>query len=199
MYLMSLNIFNVPLLEDENEDKCIICQEGLGTAPTYKLPECKHEYHTHCIVTWFRHRPSTESYPSDGSCPLCGNKGINHISKKGKGSRYSWRNRYSSKGWSMRIKEVIKAGEKEDAPKQLKKAIIEYKNAQENLKEKDNALKEFKKNLKNIPGIYSDTQKEFRKYRDARWRANSILNDKKEFLANFPIVPIIIPLPIDIN
>ena len=34
----------------------------------------------------------------------------------------------------MRIKEVIKAGEKEDAPKQFKKAIIEYKNAQEKYK-----------------------------------------------------------------
>ena len=56
---MALNLFNVQLQEsdDDEEEKCMICHEGLSTAPTYELPECKHTYHTHCIVTWFRHRP----------------------------------------------------------------------------------------------------------------------------------------------
>lgn len=81
---MALNLFNVQLQESDEDDggeKCMICHEGLSTAPTYALPECKHTYHTHCIVTWFRHRPQegTLGSSSDGKCPYCGNRGINHI------------------------------------------------------------------------------------------------------------------------
>lgn len=195
---MSINLFNIPLLEetDEGEAVCVICQEGLGTSLSYKLPECQHEYHVHCIVTWFRHRPSTEHYPSDGACPLCGNKGINHVDKKSK----NWRAcRYTGKGWDLRLRQVMNEGKKTDTPIQLKRAMNNYNKAQEVLKEKNSELIEFKKGIKNSPGIYSDTQKEYRKFREALWRAKAKLTQTREVLVNFPIVPIIIPLPVDIN
>ena len=29
----------------------VICHENLDTEQSYTLPECKHKYHTNCIVT----------------------------------------------------------------------------------------------------------------------------------------------------
>ena len=53
------NVFNIPLPE-EDEEKCVICQEELSNRQAYTLPECGHSFHTECIVTWFRHRPSSQ-------------------------------------------------------------------------------------------------------------------------------------------
>lgn len=85
---MALNPLGVDLPNDE-DNICIICHNLLNTAPTYTLPECKHQYHTHCIITWFRHRKSCErSNPAgnygytierDGRCPHCGDAGINNV------------------------------------------------------------------------------------------------------------------------
>ena len=89
-----VNPFQVQLpTEEEEEDRCAICQEGLSTAQTYQLPECHHTFHTHCIVTWFRSRPSNnEGTWSDitqgGSCPCCGNRGINNQVNETKQRRY---------------------------------------------------------------------------------------------------------------
>ena len=39
-----INPLNVDL-PTEDEDRCAICQEGLSTSQTYKLPECHHIFH----------------------------------------------------------------------------------------------------------------------------------------------------------
>ena len=42
---------------------CAICQESCSEyGQTYKL-ECGHEFHSHCIINWFRSGPK--------SCPIC--------------------------------------------------------------------------------------------------------------------------------
>ena len=49
---MAINPLGVNLLpeNDEGEELCAICQDTLTGAPIYKLPECGHKFHTHCIV-----------------------------------------------------------------------------------------------------------------------------------------------------
>ena len=91
---MALNIFNI----ETEGDKCVICQELLNKYQIYSLPECKHAFHTQCIVTWFRHRPSSENQDGpDGKCPCCGNRGINNKNKPKKQftryGRYGWRHK----------------------------------------------------------------------------------------------------------
>jgi hypothetical protein len=62
-----MNIF-YDLSANDNVDYdnlCAICHENLDTEQSYTLPECKHRYHTNCIVTWFRN-----GYQN---CPHCNN------------------------------------------------------------------------------------------------------------------------------
>ena len=59
--IMSVNPLNVELPDNmEEPEKCGICQEALSSAQSYTLPECKHKFHTHCIITWFRTRPPSD-------------------------------------------------------------------------------------------------------------------------------------------
>ena len=51
-----------------NEEKCSICLENIENNE-YNLPECNHNFHTNCIITWFR--------AGHNCCPLCRNNGIN--------------------------------------------------------------------------------------------------------------------------
>ncbi len=47
---------------------CAICQDSLHESTTHKL-ECGHEFHTNCILSWFR--------SGQKSCPLCRNEPCN--------------------------------------------------------------------------------------------------------------------------
>ena len=123
LHNVGLNILDIDLPSQEN-DICIICTEPLSQYQTYKLPECGHTFHTHCIVTWFRHSPSVddEKWKTDGKCPLCGNKGINNITID---SYNYFRNlNYSEK---IKYKIIKNEARKKTAPKLLLKFIQEEK------------------------------------------------------------------------
>ena len=145
---MSINPLNVELPTEEN-NICIICQEDLNTAQTYKLPECGHTYHTHCIVTWFRHSPACDGqgiYKEglDGKCPLCGNQGINN--KKSIKTR-RWRNPRNPLyiAEKERYNIVIKESKKPNAPKDLINLVKKMEKVTNELKEAENKNKEYKK------------------------------------------------------
>ena len=75
-----IDLYNINI---NNNEVCMICREELSNAPVYKLPECGHQYHTHCIISWFRN--------GDSRCPYCGNNGINHKEcKNSRSSGYIW-------------------------------------------------------------------------------------------------------------
>ncbi len=195
---MALNLLDV-LLPNPEEDICIICQEPLSTCQTYELPECKHKYHTHCIVTWFRHRPSSNDIqPTDGACPLCGNKGINYespeITRRISGT-------YCPVGIAerSRLKLILREAKKTDAPKDLKKIVKKYNSTKKACSDIENEYALFKKKIKNEPGIYKDTQNSICNLRNKLWSKRRSLRAVEYQLAYFPIIPIIIPTPIDIN
>ena len=66
-----INLLNI---NHNTNEECMICKEELSCQQCYTLPECKHTYHTSCLVNWFRN--------GDNRCPYCGNKGINNKCNK---------------------------------------------------------------------------------------------------------------------
>ena len=197
---MALNLFNFQLKEsdDEEEEKCMICHEGLSTAPTYELPECKHTYHTHCIVTWFRHRPQegTLGSSSDGKCPYCGNRGINHIEE-------SEHDRYLPYRLTTRQQENMKFIKKyaktANAPKQLTTLFEKVKVQEQSLRDCKKEQTDLKKSLKTELVNFSETKKKLTAMRQAQWRKRLALRKTQRTISQFPVIPIIIPTPLDIN
>ena len=200
---MALNLFNVQLQESDEEDggeKCMICHEGLHTAHTYALPECKHVYHTHCIVTWFRHRPTEDTMGSsaDGKCPYCGNRGINNIEDTPGSTIFSryWR----LTGRDKENLKFIKKYSKKPNTSPLLKNLIKKANIQEQAfrdsKAEQTALK---KSIKTELVNFNETKKKITALRQAQWRKSIALRKTHRAIARFPVIPIIIPLPIDIN
>jgi len=74
-----INLLNIYA---NTSEECMICREELTCQPCYTLPECKHTYHTSCLVNWFRN--------GDNRCPYCGNKGINNNSNNDNYSSYGF-------------------------------------------------------------------------------------------------------------
>lgn len=203
---MSVNPLGVELLpeNDEGEEVCVICQETLAGPPTYTLPECGHKYHTHCIVTWFRHRPSSQEWHegADGRCPMCGNQGINNIGGQAmqfRRSRY-WRgSRFHSEGEKARYKVIMREARKPDAPNDLTKLVKKHKMAKESHAAAQANLKALKDKIKTESVNYSETVTKMRKLRGECWRKARVVEGCQRAITWFPIVPIIIPTPIDIN
>ena len=198
---MALNLFNVQLQEsdDEEEEKCMICHESLATAPTYALPECKHTYHTHCIVTWFRHRPPEGRLgsSSDGKCPYCGNRGINHIEDSEQDIYLRFRSLTSYQ--RENIKFIRKYSRTADAPKQLTSLFEKVKTQEKSLRDCQCEQTELKKSLKTELVNFIETKKKLTALRQAQWRKKLALRKTQRAIAQFPVIPIIIPMPVDIN
>ena len=202
---MSVNPFGVQLLpeNDEGEELCVICQDSLNKAPTYALPECTHRYHTHCIVTWFRHRPSSEDYCTNdgGRCPLCGNRGINYTTSGTPTLSYRFSRYRGLSGIAEKIRYncVMSESRKASAPKELIKLIKKQKLSMDGYTEAVCELRKFKKIMKEQPIIYSTAHAKLTKLRRTAWRKRSVAEGCRRAIIWFPIVPIIIPTPIDIN
>ncbi len=199
---MSINSLNV---DNTDEDICCICHDTLGAYQTYTLPECKHTFHTHCIVTWFRHRGSNISNSmhgmslekqTDGNCPLCGNCGINNKTKL-KSRRY--RGFYFTNVDQEKFTRNKKYIRGEDSSNELKTLYKKLQDAQQKYNLFIDEQKEFKKSIKEKNVNYEETKKIVDKFRKDKWVKLRQLNTVKKTIANLPVIPLIIPTPIDIN
>ena len=198
---MALNPFGVDITH--GDDICIICHDLLNTAPTYTLPECKHKYHTNCIITWFRHRNSVQwsgSYntsETDGRCPHCGNTGINNVTLQD-GNYYS-RSRFLTRKENELFKINKEYGRKKDAPRAIKNEIEKLSIKETEFAEIKKKVKDFKNNIKNNPVDYEETKKQLHSNKKRLWELQKNISRVKKRIAVYPIVPLIIPTPIDIN
>ena len=98
-------------MSQQEIDKCAICLEPLIN-DLYTLPECSHNYHTNCIMNWFRSNHS--------NCPLCNNLGINYRQAYQTSNNTSYGER---RLWESYYKEAVRYAKKKDADKEIKNRI----------------------------------------------------------------------------
>ena len=201
--IMSVNPLNVELPDNmEEPEKCGICQEALSSAQSYTLPECKHKFHTHCIITWFRTRPpADDSNGEGGRCPYCGNRGINNKARsrgRRRGYYYGHWYRYdesTKQKLAMMRQEVRKAS----APKQLVQLFAKYRIKKNEVGQAREAYSAYKESIKNTSVNYADCKKNLRILRTTLWRKQRVLNAVEDAIVDFPIIPLIIPVQVDLS
>ena len=183
-----INLHNLSLVEQE----CLICKEDITISQNYKLPECNHVFHTHCIVSWFRN--------GDSKCPYCGNKGINYIDNNYLSSRnsplLSWRRSRINNYKISQLKSYVK---KTNSPLFLIKELKKLNSANKVLKLRNNELKAFNEKIKTDEMLYSKAIKEKNRLRNNKRMAENTILKIKQSICDLHIVPIIIPTVIDIN
>ncbi len=186
---------------DNDKAKCIICNEDLNTAKTYKLACCNREFHTHCIVTWFRHRPSNlEKGRLGGNCPICGDRGNNPSELKcNNWTSHTSRGVISNITFNEKKKLLYNYHKNHNGPKELTKSIEKYEIALKNQKDANKKLIEYRKYIKNNETIYSETEKKIKRLRWILWRKSDLLSKCENNLFSFGVIPIVVPYFIDIN
>ena len=209
----AINIFNIPAGGDVDDGPvCGICHDSLSTAQTYKLPECQHEFHTHCIVTWFRHHASEPALDNgndpraDAPCPYCMHRGVNNNTDTVPGGELR---RCLRRGLYYRSSRVI------DRERILRKYAREHpgsagadaimrvatklRDARQALTEARKSYTALKAELKEAPTDYYASQKRLRATRRKLYAKGNQYRAAARALLDFPVIPLIIPLPIDIN
>jgi hypothetical protein len=191
--LLSLNL-------DDTGEECMICKEELSCYPCYELPECKHKYHTHCLIAWFRN--------GDSRCPYCGNKGINNKNKQNKlnnyGGFYGYHIRPNSYETNLlndlRKYAYNKKHELDKNAINIKKNFEKIKIMEENYKIFLKTKREYKASLKKENVNFNEAKKKLSKYRSEQWNyVRKINNEKYKLIKNSYIVPLIIPTTLDMS
>ena len=187
---LSLDLLNLNHTVDE---ECMICKDELSQHQCYKLPECGHKYHTHCLVSWFRN--------GDSRCPYCGNNGINNKSYKNEYTYYRGGNTYEVQYLSdLRKFSNLKKNQYNSVANKIKAQFDKIKNLENNLKEHKQCFFEFKKNLKSEQVNYTDTRKKMHSFRNDRWKLVRRINGAKfKLINNSYIIPLIIPTYVNLN
>tara|TARA_B110000285_G_C14945244_1_gene524000 strand:+ start:96 stop:620 length:525 start_codon:yes stop_codon:yes gene_type:complete len=173
-----------------SDDICAICHEVLGNN-LYNLPECSHNYHTNCIMTWFRAGHNT--------CPLCNNKGINATNKEANDhiNNVSWEQRQS---YLSLYKEISRNSKRKNAPVKMKKAVEKVVKYQKKFSEFKKESIAWKKSMPENTTVREIILK-ISKYRQRKWKMARVLRDKKRmigYLYGSKIVNIILPQKIDV-
>lgn len=146
-------------LNNNNEDKCIICMNNINENDNiYKL-NCNHVFHTTCIMNWFR------SDNSNGKCPCCldtDNINIHYV---------PW---YTKEFIETRYKELRKLSRTKKSPDNLKKDFDKIKMLENKNKDNKNFKTEYEKSDE-----YKQCQKKYKKLRSDYWKSTSKLNKEK--------------------
>lgn len=189
-----INALNFLDINVNTNEECMICKEELQCSQCYTLPECKHTYHTHCLVSWFRN--------GDSRCPYCGNKGINN--KDADFSRID-RSKYYSIHYEKQSLIDIKKNiylKKYDTNKNclnIRKIFEKIKVLEENYKAECDKLKEFKQSLHHSPALYNEAKKKIGKMNTKKWQLSAQIRlEKYKIVNNSYIIPLIIPLTVSV-
>jgi hypothetical protein len=102
-------------------NECVICLEKMSDNNKYKIEECQHEFHSECLLSYFRVSTNT-------NCPLC-------------------RNGYKT---SDNLKIVLNHARRKNANKKILKEVNKYRKLQQLVKDNKKELKEFKETHKDI-------------------------------------------------
>ena len=192
-----INLLNI---NDYTNEECMICKEELSSQPCYTLPECKHTYHTSCLVSWFRN--------GDNRCPYCGNKGINNTCNEN--HNYSWRKqRYNYlciEGFENQYINDLKKymNNKKNITNpfaiKLKKNFEKIKKIEDTLRENNKSYKTYKEKIKNEPVLHSEYKKIVRQFKNNKHKlSRQIRVERFKLINNNYIVPLIVPTSVNIH
>ena len=164
------------IIRHKNTDntKCPICYDILDSEPQYTIPDCKHVFHTNCIVHWFRNGYT--------HCPLCNHCGLGT-------TKYATNKKsimsHSIKHNITKFKLIKKYALKHNEPKWLIQKIDDYTKQLDQIK----IIKKDIKNIKNKTGIYKDLHSKLKtlleKLSKLEW--NTRQNEKN--ILSFPLYP----------
>ena len=149
-----------------NDEMCSICYEPLENDESinkiYSL-ECKHKFHTDCIMKWFRNKNS--------SCPLC-NDSINYILN------------HTDK--IIAINDIKKLGRTKNCPTKIKQILLKLK--KNKIKQTETQLE-----FKNFKNKYKNELKQYSKLKSDRWKFSRKKRQiERELLGFIKINPIYI-------
>ena len=162
--------------------KCFICEEDIDKYPLYSEQKCKHEFHTHCIVTWYR--------IGNNFCPCCGYKNFNT------NNHYNRMHFYHRELCERRLS-ICRKMDKNDPKAIRNKEIINNLKAQ--LKEKKKTQSNFIKYVKENNLSYEEATKERRKNRNETLKLRRKITYEYHKILNDTTKPIISPSIVDLS
>jgi hypothetical protein len=147
---MSLNLLIDIQGNEISFENCSICLEKLENNK-YQIQECKHEFHSNCLLSFFR--------TGNTSCPLC--RSMSTITNSGCNS--------------FSIKTILNYSKRKNANKGVVNMVKNYKKIKELEKESKKELSEFIKKHKEIFSIKRKLiNKKWRTFRRLRQIKNNI-------------------------
>lgn len=153
-----------------SEDICPICLVNMDNSEDKIKIECGHEFHTNCIIKWFR--------SSRGQCPCCLDNPFQNVHLKNINIIGSWNRLYITE----RCSALRKYSKKKDSPEKLKKKF-------DNLKNKEEELKDIRKEKSEIikSNEYRDLIKKKRSLDTKIYnKEKTILRTKAKIIADYP-------------
>ena len=176
-------------IEEKEECKCAICHDSLSENK-YIIPECKHAFHTNCIMTWFR--------MGHNRCPLCNDTGVNSTTENitlqfinNELDNYSWI--YKRRVLKENYKKMRRMSKKKDASTHLKKSVKKLEKQEEKLKILSEEIKNFM-NSSHTDLTAKQIIKKNRKLKDKSWRIRRNITNIKSYIGlQFQDCNIIIP------
>jgi hypothetical protein len=129
-------------------ERCAVCQDALqeaGAAAAVTQLECGHEFHTHCILGWFRSLQSR--------CPLCLRTGASYVLDN---------DEEEESGHRADMREIVRFAAAPDAPLWLKCKLRALRAARQKLAEHRRELQLFKRLAVPAGTLYAEAFKHVR-------------------------------------
>ncbi len=148
---------------------CQICMESMDDiTKVYRLSDCNHEFHTDCIVNWFRNDSS--------KCIECCSNLNNDLNPANAQVNYDQYGQPYINLHQIPFAQVSRQARKKDAPDSLKKLYKRYQQANRSYAKANKAYSDYKK-TDDYP-IYRTLRKQFRKISfkslHAKWKLQRI-------------------------
>lgn len=157
-----------------NDEICSICHDPLNEKPVHQIPECKHKFHTDCVINWYRY--------GNSKCPFCNTQFKYRDDTsfvENDDYYYNPQNKY---------RKIYFYSKQKTADPVIKKEVNKIT---ENNKKINDILKNIN-TLKNNPQ-YKKISEKIRSLRSQKWRCKlSNFRKKRKLCQNVQIVPIII-------
>ena len=157
---------------DSNTCICAICHE-CNDNEMYEIPECKHKFHTSCLLTWFRtgniNCPYCNSVPSDNNIESSYYESVTNTNDK--------------------YKIILNYCKRKNANQKIVQKVNNINKQNSKLKEIENEIKE----LKNEVGQFKELNKKCSKLYSKKWTIKKLIRCKKRQLVNMVnIIPFVI-------